>query len=1095
MISLEALSSALCFALAVLVYINTLPAGFAFDDNFAVIYNGDVTNDGNPITGLFQNDFWGQNIRSDMSHKSYRPFTVLSFRVARVLWQYLPASWTTPVHEWRQLIEKGDGGEAGGSFKGKSRHPGLDPLVFHFVNILLHGAVSCLVFKFATYLFRKRAKLLGIDGDLKNSSLQSSSLISSSHADAQVLSSDEVLLHDRDSVNAKNTGLRHRTIGGTIKGSHLKDPGGPGNRLWSSNRLWSAQTRDDWDEDLNTVHGLLVLRDDLRQVQLPSLLAGLAFALHPVHTEAVAGIVGHAEVLCAVFSIPAMLLYFNAVDGNYDRRDKKLWMFAHEAAMQWLPIMIAVLLSWSAALCKEIGITTLGVMMLYDLLLVPLHPEGRQWLCSSSPSKPPTKKKDEEGQSPHKGRAFWQAMFYQERWLRMALLCAAGFLYVKTRSCVAGDQLVRIYRKVENPIAFAPSPLSGLLSTLHLHARYAILLLWPQHLSADWSFACIPLVEELSDLRNLLSLGLYLSIFWVALMARPWALLAEWANEARAASGSPGAQVNVVEQTISPALAVRRWRLLVLLGLTLAPFLPASNLLFYVGTFIGERLMYMPSLGFCILLGEGLATLLEHLRDFYRPCQSSSGRWLVSISKSMVHLLVATGLMTMLMAYSVKTYSRNWDWLSEEALFLSAQKVCWNSAKVQLNSGILERRRLDMPRALQHFNLARTIEPGYCEPDYWMGLTHINMGNTVAGLEELEKAVGCKYVAADATSTLNKIYQAMHQSEPSNTLPLVRWGQLLLNSHLMRIHEGCSTLEAAALIHTQALDGPAAARVLDLCLTALQDQVLGNDTGLAAAANVVVTSVDPSLLPVGSTKHLFKDLKACVSARRQVYVALGNYGARARLARQAMYRYIGFVRNGMPVCRTDGWIKGSPTSHLQLIHSIQSLDAHDPWLQLEWGEAMLLQGRPQEAARHFSAGAMLFHTLYNGGAVEEQQVSNPIYDLTGEKLLSVVGSLEAAAEAYRRASFMGHLGISDMAPCEMRTRGLESWMSALSLVNKMTHSEAASEAVMKRLASKIKEELRVIAATPELRECKGDSGLTVGRLADTFKNWVSSRNM
>ena len=49
---------------------------------------------------------------------------------------------------------------------------------------------------------------------------------------------------------------------------------------------------------------------------------------------------------------------------------------------------------------------------------------------------------------------------------------------------------------------------------------------------------------------------------------------------------------------------------MVLSGLVLAPFLPASNLLFFVGTFIGERLMYMPSLGFSLLMGEALAQTL-----------------------------------------------------------------------------------------------------------------------------------------------------------------------------------------------------------------------------------------------------------------------------------------------------------------------------------------------------------------------------------------------------------------------------------------------------------------------------------------------------
>jgi protein O-mannosyl-transferase len=42
----------------------------------------------------------------------------------------------------------------------------------------------------------------------------------------------------------------------------------------------------------------------------------------------------------------------------------------------------------------------------------------------------------------------------------------------------------------------------------------------------------------------------------------------------------------------------------VFFGLMAAPFLPSSNLVLYVGTFIGERLLYIPSVGFCILLAR-----------------------------------------------------------------------------------------------------------------------------------------------------------------------------------------------------------------------------------------------------------------------------------------------------------------------------------------------------------------------------------------------------------------------------------------------------------------------------------------------------------
>ena len=55
-------------------------------------------------------------------------------------------------------------------------------------------------------------------------------------------------------------------------------------------------------------------------------------------------------------------------------------------------------------------------------------------------------------------------------------------------------------------------------------------------------------------------------------------------------------------------------------------------------------------------------------------------------------------------------------------------QVCPKSAKVQLNLGILERRHLHWHEALQHFRRAQAIEPSYCDPTYWIGLTLINEG-------------------------------------------------------------------------------------------------------------------------------------------------------------------------------------------------------------------------------------------------------------------------------------------------------------------------------------------------------------------------------
>ena len=51
-----------------------------WDDRAAILANRDVVGN-EPLTKLFSHDFWGQDITLSDSHKSYRPITVLSFRI------------------------------------------------------------------------------------------------------------------------------------------------------------------------------------------------------------------------------------------------------------------------------------------------------------------------------------------------------------------------------------------------------------------------------------------------------------------------------------------------------------------------------------------------------------------------------------------------------------------------------------------------------------------------------------------------------------------------------------------------------------------------------------------------------------------------------------------------------------------------------------------------------------------------------------------------------------------------------------------------------------------------------------------------------
>jgi len=44
------------------------------------------------------------------------------------------------------------------------------------------------------------------------------------------------------------------------------------------------------------------------------------------------------------------------------------------------------------------------------------------------------------------------------------------------------------------------------------------------------------------------------------------------------------------------------------------PFIPASNLFFPVGFVVAERVLYVPSMGFCLFVAVGFQVLLQRVK-------------------------------------------------------------------------------------------------------------------------------------------------------------------------------------------------------------------------------------------------------------------------------------------------------------------------------------------------------------------------------------------------------------------------------------------------------------------------------------------------
>jgi len=106
-------------------YLNSLWGEFVFDDIIAVMENKDVRPE-TPIAKVFEHDFWGTAITDWQSHKSYRPLTILSFRLSYYLAGY----------HWNEFQ-------------------------FHLVNVVLHAVVTLLALPTARLCFMSGAQAHG----------------------------------------------------------------------------------------------------------------------------------------------------------------------------------------------------------------------------------------------------------------------------------------------------------------------------------------------------------------------------------------------------------------------------------------------------------------------------------------------------------------------------------------------------------------------------------------------------------------------------------------------------------------------------------------------------------------------------------------------------------------------------------------------------------------------------------------------------------------------------------------------------------------------------------------------------------------------
>ena len=379
-----------------------------------------------------------------------------------------------------------------------------------------------------------------------------------------------------------------------------------------------------------------------------ALFAALLFAVHPVHAEAVASLAGRADVLCALFFLLSLMLYKRACAETLPR------------AAQLMCAALSVALCGVSMLCKEIGVTAVGVCFVYDAVV--LHGTAVRALLlrpcrsrSSSAETAPPVAVEVEGQaamdkeperddisaaarsagatspddtSDHRRRSTPLGAMA----LRLAVLVAGGAALMAARLAALGGGLPT-FVTADNPAAASKSMLTRALTFGYLAARHGWLLLWPQTLCVDWAAGSIPLVESWSDPRNAATALLLSCLCWLA--ARIWA-------HCGAGTAAPLAQ--------RQALALGA-------ALCAVPFLPCSNLLFTVGFVLAERVLYVPSLGFCMLASQAAGAL----------CTAAAPR--VRVRRGRLLGLVCSAVLA---AACARTVLRNEEWANQDVMFTSA---------------------------------------------------------------------------------------------------------------------------------------------------------------------------------------------------------------------------------------------------------------------------------------------------------------------------------------------------------------------------------------------------------------------------------------
>jgi tetratricopeptide (TPR) repeat protein len=304
--------------------------------------------------------------------------------------------------------------------------------------------------------------------------------------------------------------------------------------------------------------------------------------------------------------------------------------------------------------------------------------------------------------------------------VRTVPFLAVALLYLAWRTAVVGvvgaDESVDL---LNNP--YARSDLVGKFATISvILLQYLRLLLFPHPLSSDYSYNAIPLVS----------------------FADPLSLVGA------AAYGGMGIY-----------LALKIWKRDVCafaVLVYLASLSVASNIVVNIGAPMGERFLFIPSVGFVILAAYLLTGIFR----------LSTVREVFNNRKAVPALLIFS---VICLAFSAKTIARNAAWSDNMTLFSADIRTVPGSAKMQYYLGntywvayVAGKPRSPDPslmrRAKSHFYAGYSIYNDYVDCTYNLGQVYEEEGKADSALAFLNRTLELRRDDTKSMNVMGKVY-------------------------------------------------------------------------------------------------------------------------------------------------------------------------------------------------------------------------------------------------------------------------------------------------------------------------------------------------